>query len=113
VLGKGPRPFHDRLVSVVLYEQASARFVKNETDEKLLGLKEAFAVDMDEAVLARAKQFIVDYFDCNSSLCLETLLGELGISRQAGMRVFKLLSATEAYDLETLDEVGPVLTQKR
>jgi hypothetical protein len=113
VLGKGPRPFHDRLVSVVLFEQGSSQFLMDETDEKLLPMKEAFSAEMHEATFAKARQFVEEYFELHNSLALETLLRELGISRKAGVRVFKVLSATGAYGLESLEEVGMVLTPKQ
>ena len=110
VLGKGGRAFHDRLVSVVLFEQGAGRFLFNPTDEKLLSLQEAFSMDLDEATFAKARQFVEDYFVVHNSLSLDTLVHELGLSRKAGIRVFKLLAAGGKYGVETLEEVGMVLT---
>ena len=112
VLGKGTLAFHDRRVSGLLFEPRSARFLMNETDEKLPPLKEAFSMDLDDIAFAKARQFIQEYFELNNSLALDTLVRELKISCKAGIRVFKLLSASEDYGLDTMEGVGMVLVRK-
>ncbi|MFW6171170.1 MAG: hypothetical protein ACODAD_11820 [Planctomycetota bacterium] len=112
-MGQGSRPFHDRLTSVVLFDAASTRFLMDEKDEKLLSLRDAFEAGMDEDTFDRVRRFIKDYFQLHNSLSMETLVQELGISRKAAVRAFKVLSATGAYDLNVLDEVGMVLIRQQ
>ncbi len=71
---------HKDSFRTLLFDQASAGFLMDEKDEKLLPLGEAFAADMDEPTLARARRFIEEYFELNNSLAMDTFLQELGIA---------------------------------
>ena len=110
--GKGARPFRDRMASVVLFEQDSARFLFDPIDERLAPLKEAFAVDLDEASLEKARRFVDEHFEVHNSLSLEAMVSDLGISRKAGIRLFKVLAGEGGFDIHMLDEVGMVLSRK-
>lgn len=111
--GKGPRPFRDRLVSVVLFREDAAGFLCGETDEKLVPFREAFSMDVDAATLRQARRFLDEHFQLNDSISLDTLVAELGISRKAAVQVCNILAATGQYALEVLDDLGMVLSGKR
>ena len=110
--GKGSGPFRDRLVSVVLFEDDSAQFLFDEVDERLFLFKEAFSTDLDGATLEKARAFVDDYLEVHNSLSLEAVVSQLGISRKAGVRVFKILEAEDRCDLNVLEDVGMVLSSK-
>ena len=111
--GQDPRAFRDRLVSVVLFDNESASFLLNETDEKLVPLRDTFSEDMDQATLDRARDFLAEYFQLHGSISLEHLVNELGISRKGAIRAFRLLSSMGVYSLETVDDAGMVLAAKQ
>jgi len=113
VSGRGVRPFRDRLLSVVLLLSDTAEFLYGETDERLAPFREAFSSDVDAAILQAARDFLEDYFQLDDSLSLQTLVGELGISRRAAIQVFRLLAAEGQYVLDLLDDLGMVLSTKR
>src|SRR5262249_55229363 len=108
--GTGPLPFSDRRVSVVLFDAASGRFAWSELDEKLLPLREVFAGDVDAEVLQRARWFLGDHLALYESLGVDTLVTGLGVSRNAALRVMRLLAATEGLHLTVVDDAGLVLT---
>lgn len=111
--GRGPRAFRDRLVSLVLFDNESTSFLPNETDEKLVSLRDSFSEDMDQETLDLARDFLAKYFQLHSSISLDHLVNELGISRKGALRVFNLFSAMGAYSLETVDKAGIVLAAKQ
>ena len=47
------------------------------------------------------------------ALSMETLAGELGISRKAAIQAFRLLVTDGQYVLDLLDDLGMVLSAKR
>jgi len=108
-LGRGARPFRDRHASAVLFDARSMQFAFDESDPKLLPLREAFSAGMDSAVLERARGFLQDYFQLHESISVETLVEQLGISRKAAAQVFEALAARGEYALSAIDEVGMVL----
>ena len=108
--GEGPRPFRDRLVSVVLFEHESGRFLLDHTDQRMLPFKEPLSTDVDGPTLQKARQFLDDYLDLNNSISLETLIKELAISRKVGTQIFRILSAEGRFGLDVLDDVGMVLS---
>jgi predicted Ser/Thr protein kinase len=110
--GKGRLPFSDRLLSVALFDHGEGRFLWAGADEKLASFQEAFSTDLDEATLGKVQRFLQDYFALNDSISLDALIGQLGISRRAGVRAMKWLAFTGRYGIQTLDEVGMVLTAK-
>lgn len=110
--GKGTRSFRDRFVSVVLFRSDAARFEYDDTDEKLLAFREAFAMNMDAAVLETARRFLGDYLQLHDSISLKTLVEELQISRKAGIQVCRALATVGAYSFDVLDDLGMVLSRK-
>jgi serine/threonine protein kinase len=112
VTGRGPRPFRDRLVSVVIYDEASGRFLFDELDEKLSQFKNAFASDLDEATMARARKFIDEYLMMRDSIGIDTLVSELGISEKAADRVFRILESSGLYAVATIAGMGYFLSKE-
>ncbi len=110
--GAGPRPFRDRLVSVVLYDRDRARFRWAETDERLAAWREAFSADVSAAVLERARQWIGRHFAEHASIALATLVEQLGISRKAADQVCRILAAEGLCVCESMKDVGTVLYKK-
>ncbi len=106
VTGKGPRPFRDRLVSVVPFEELSGRFLLDETDERVSAFKEAFSMDLDGPTLERARRFLDRYFELNNSISLETLVEELAIGRKAGIQIVRLLVVEGRFALDVLEDQG-------
>ncbi len=110
--GKGPRPFRDRLVSVVMFEEESGRFLLDELDEKLWQFKSTFSSDLDEATMAKAQKYIAEHLMLKDSIGLDTLVSELGISQKAADRVFRILESTALYTVTTIPEMGQFLSKK-
>lgn len=111
VTGKGPRPFRDRFVSVILFDQSGNRFLMDRTDDRLAPYRDVFAADLDEAGFVRVRQFVAEHLLRQDALEPGELVRELGLSRKAADRVFRLLAASSEYRVELVAAVGPVLTR--
>ena len=103
--------FHDRLVSAILFDNDSGRFLTPHNDEKLSSFRNAFSADDDSTLLDWARLFLRDYLDDNQSITHETLAQKLGINRATGIRAMKLLAESGNYNLEFVDGVGWVMSR--
>jgi tRNA A-37 threonylcarbamoyl transferase component Bud32 len=110
--GAGPRPFRDRLVSVVLYDRDQARFLWAETDDRLAAWREAFSADVSPVVLERARKWIAQHFIDHTSVALATLVEQLGISRKAADQVCRVLAAEGLCVCESVKDIGTVLSKR-
>lgn len=110
--GRGPRPFRDRVVSVVLYDAAEGRFLFDPLDEKLRRLRDAFSSDLDQATFQAACDFAREHLMLNESLGLEMLVRQLGVGRQVAERIFRLLAASDQFRIVEIDDACKVLARR-
>jgi len=103
--------FHDRLVSAVLFDSETGRFLTPHNDEKLSSFQNAFCVADDSTMLDWARLFLREYLEDNESITHETLAQKLGINRATGIRAMKLLAESGDYNLEFVEGVGWVMSR--
>jgi len=103
--------FHDRLVSGILFDSETGRFLTPHNDEKLSCFQQAFSVAEDSTMLDWARLFLREYLDDNESITHETLAQKLGINRATGIRAMKLLAESGHYNLEFVEGVGWVMSR--
>jgi serine/threonine protein kinase len=109
--GAGPRPFRDRLVSVVLYDSDQSRFRWAETDERLARWHAAFSAGVSAAELERARQWIGRRLAEQNSIAAASLAEQLGFTPKAADQVCRILAAEGQYVCEFVKDVGTVLSK--